>query len=312
MCNIPVLLVIFNRPDTTLKVLNGIREARPKKLYVAADGPRPNKDGEAKNCQETREVVLNGVDWDCEVFLLFRTENVGCALGVSQAVSWFFENEEMGIILEDDCFPDETFFSFCAEMLHHYRNDERVMHISGFNIQNGKTRGNASYYFSRYAEVWGWATWRRAWNLFDFDMNTYSDFISNNGLDIIFKDPAVKKRWYKNFRFVKSEIPSTIWDYRWMYSIWKENGLCITPNISVVQNIGFDERAFHTKSPDNPFAKVTCGKITNVKHPAIMIPNSEADDLTTAVRHQPPLHIRAKLKLRYLAKNFLISVKAFF
>ena len=309
--DIPVLLVIFNRADTTQQVLSAIRNVKPKKLYVAADGPRAHKEGEAKSCMEAREVVLNGVDWECEVITLFRTENVGCALGVSQAANWFFEQEEMGIILEDDCFPDETFFSFCAEMLHYYKEDERVMHISGFNIQNGKKRGNSSYYFSRYAEVWGWATWRRAWRLFDFEMSTYPDFLNDRGLDVIFKDPPVKKRWYKNFKYVLSEIPSTIWDYRWMYSIWKENGLCITPNISLVQNIGFDERAFHTKSPDNPFAKVKCGKISEIKHPSIMIPHSEADELTTAVRHQPPLFTRAKLKLRYLAKKTFSASKTF-
>lgn len=300
---VPVLLIIFNRYDSALQVINAIRAIKPAKLYIAADGPRENKPTEKIDCEETRKVVLEAIDWDCEVNTNFRDNNLGCGFGPAAAITWFFEHEEQGIILEDDCVPGESFFSFCRELLDHYKDDSRIMHISGFNIQQGQKRGKGSYYFSRYAEGWGWATWRRAWQLFDFNMEHYPDFLSQQGLDFIFPDAGVKKRWIKNFDFVLNETPTSIWDYRWMYSIWKENGLCITPNVSLVQNIGFDEKGTHTiNGTDSPFAKIKSGKLTRIDHPELMVPDQDADALTTALRYHPPLLTRAKLKIRYLAK----------
>lgn len=303
--DIPILLVVFNRPDTALQVIRTIKKVKPKKLYIAADGPRIGKEEEIKLCQETRNTVLKEIDWDCETFTLFRENNVGCAHGVSGAISWFFQNEEMGIILEDDCVPSTSFFNFCEELLHYYRDDTRVMQISGCNIQQGTWRGSASYYFSRYAEIWGWATWKRAWDLFDFDMQHYDKFIEQGGLKNIFPDPLVEKRWKKNFEKIRNENPPSVWGYRWMYSIWKENGVSIIPNVPLVQNIGFDERAVHTKSPDNPFGKIKAGSISKIEHPKVIVPHLEADAYTTAVRHQPPLLTRAKLKMKHLAKTKL-------
>lgn len=303
--NVPVLLVVFNRPDTALQVIRTIKKVKPTKLYIAADGPRDGNAEEARLCQETRELVLKEADWDCEVFTLFRTENLGCARGVSGAVSWFFEKEEMGIILEDDCVPDISFFSFCEELLQKYKDDTRIMQIGGCNIQQGKWHGNASYYFSRYAEIWGWATWKRAWQYFDFNMVHYDEFLEQGGLTNIFPDSSVEKRWRKNFHTIRNESPPSVWGYRWMYSIWKENGLSITPNVSLVQNVGFDERAVHTKSPDNPFAQIKAEKITEITHPHVVVPNHEADAFTTALRHQPPFFKRVKLKVQHLVKTKL-------
>jgi hypothetical protein len=301
--DVPVLMIIFKRADTALKVIEAISRVKPKKLYIAADGPREGKVGEAEECKDTRDTVMKAIDWECEIHTLFREENLGCGFGPAEAISWFFQHEERGIILEDDCVPGESFFSFCAELLEHYKDDERIMHISGFNIQDGKKRGDASYYFSRYAEVWGWATWRRAWQLFDFEMKSYQAFLAGHGLDFIFPEPAIRNRWMKNFQHVLSENPTSIWDYRWMFNIWKENGLCITPNVCLVKNIGFDERAIHTKSLDNPFAKIQIQELTEITHPTLIIPNLEADAFTTAIRHHPPLLTRARLKMQYMVKT---------
>jgi hypothetical protein len=301
--DIPVLVIIFKRADTALQVIEALSHVKPKKIYIAADGPRANKAGEAEECQETRETVLKAINWDSEVHTLFGNENLGCGLGPAEAISWFFKQEEQGIILEDDCVPGKSFFNFCAEMLERYKYDERVMHISGFNIQQGNKRGDASYYFSRYAEVWGWASWRRAWKLFDFNMTSYPEFLEKQGLDFIFSDPAIRNRWIKNFQHVLTETPTTIWDYRWMFSIWKENGLCISPNVPLVKNIGFDDRAIHTTSQDNPFAKIEIHEITDIVHPMLMIPDLQADALTTAIRHHPPLLTRARLKMRHMVKT---------
>ena len=156
----PVLFLIFNRPDTTKQVFSAIQKARPPRLYVAGDGPRPEQSNEAEICEIVRSIATN-VDWDCEVKTLFRDHNFGCRLAVSQAISWFFENEPEGIILEDDCLPSQSFFWFCQELLEDFRNDKQVGAICGFYSNELDYKPSASYFFSRYMRVWGWAGWRR-------------------------------------------------------------------------------------------------------------------------------------------------------
>jgi hypothetical protein len=165
----PILFLIFNRPDTTKAVFESIKSIKPLKLYIAADGARGNKLGEDLLVEETR-AIIQSVDWECEVKTLFRKENLGCKVAVSSAIDWFFENEEQGIILEDDCLPDASFYGFCENLLDYYKNDERVFHISGNNFQDGIIRGDGSYYFSKYNHSWGWATWRRVWKTYDVNM----------------------------------------------------------------------------------------------------------------------------------------------
>src|SRR5262249_20722231 len=161
-CKIPVLFLIFNRPNTTARVMEAIRTAGPGRLYVAADGPRDGNADEAKRCAEVRRIATQ-VDWPCEVQTLFRERNLGCRQAVSSAITWFFEQEQEGIILEDDCLPSPSFFPYCAELLARFRNDERIMCITGCNFQQDMKGYPYSYYFSKYHHVWGWATWRRAW-----------------------------------------------------------------------------------------------------------------------------------------------------
>src|SRR5260221_13687320 len=161
----PVLFILFNRPDTTAQVFDQIKTAQPKRLYIAADGPRLDFPDDELLCKQAREVI-KGIDWDCEVKILFNNENIGCKLGVSAALNWFFSQEEEGIILEDDCLPANGFFKFCDTLLEKYRDDTRIRHITGCNLQFGKKWGNASYYFSNRTHVWGWASWRRVWNIY--------------------------------------------------------------------------------------------------------------------------------------------------
>jgi hypothetical protein len=171
----PVLFVIFNRLDTTNIVFKAIRKAQPKKLYIAADGPRPGNVSDEEKCTSIRKLVIN-VDWDCELKTLFREENLGCGLGPASAYDWFFEHEEEGIILEDDCLPDPSFFIYCQELLEKYRHDTKIMHITGSNFQKGwQNDEDYSYYFSSYPHEWGWATWRRAWKLYDFKVQKYPE-----------------------------------------------------------------------------------------------------------------------------------------
>ena len=153
----PVLFLVFNRPDTTAQVFEAIRQAKPPRLYVASDGAREDKEGELEKVKQVREIVSQ-VDWNCEVKTLFRDKNLGCKIAVSSAIDWFFEQEEMGIILEDDCLPHPTFFRFCQELLERYRDDERIGMISGNNFQFGRKCTDYSYYFSMYSHIWGWAS----------------------------------------------------------------------------------------------------------------------------------------------------------
>jgi len=197
----PVLFLIFNRPNTTQKVFNAIRQAKPKQLFVAADGPRKGKEGEKEKYEQAREIIEQ-VDWNCEVRTLFREKNLGCKIAASSAIDWFFENVDEGIILEDDCLPSQSFFRFCQELLEYYRDDTRIMMISGNNFQFGKVRGEGSYYFSKYAHVWGWATWRRAWKHYDVNMKNFEDFLKSNQIINIFKIKQQQKYWMKILQLV--------------------------------------------------------------------------------------------------------------
>src|SRR6478736_1770065 len=182
----PILFIVFNRPDTTRVVFEAIRKVKPKKLYIAADGIRSKVKSDEENCAKVRAIV-NDVDWECDVKTLFHEENLNCGKAPSTAISWLFENEEEGIILEDDCLPSTSFFLFCEELLERYRYDSRVMHIGGNNFLNGWQKDNDySYYFSRSGHIWGWATWRRAWNKFDFDISLYSKLKDKNYFDRFF------------------------------------------------------------------------------------------------------------------------------
>jgi len=277
MLNTPILFLIFNRPDTTKKVFAAIRKAKPQKLYVAADGPRYEKSGEEANVREVRAIATN-VDWECEVKTLFREQNLGCKMGVSTAITWFFENEDEGIILEDDCVPDPSFFPFCQELLIRYQQDNRVMMISGNNFQNGKRRTDYSYYFSRHAHCWGWATWKRAWKHWNGDLATWPEVKAANFLDdIAGGDEAFVAYWSRIFdKCYAGRIDS--WAYPWTYSCWIEAGLTILPNTNLVSNIGFGEEATHTKKQNNKVANLPTFKIGfPLRHPPYMIRDSIAD-----------------------------------
>ena len=182
MFQTPILFLIFNRPDTTKRVFESIRSIKPAKLYIAADGDRKDKVGEDLLCKDTRSII-DLIDWECEIKTLFRPENLGCKIAVSSAIDWFFENEEQGIILEDDCLPNESFYIYCETLLNYYAFNERIMHISGNNFQDGMMRGNGSYYFSNYNHIWGWASWKRAWKAYNVDLSFLTETLIEKQFD---------------------------------------------------------------------------------------------------------------------------------
>ena len=179
----PVLFIIYNRIDTAKLTFDVIKKVKPSRIYIAADGPKSIKDKE--NCEASRAIV-NEIDWDCQVKTLFRDVNFGCKNAVSSAINWFFENEEMGIVLEDDCLPSIDFFMFCDQLLLKYKDDNKISIISGCNFQHGKNWGSYSYYFSNLTHVWGWASWRRVWNNYDVDLKNYDTSFALKSLKEIF------------------------------------------------------------------------------------------------------------------------------
>lgn len=275
MTTTPILFLIFNRPDTSYTVFDSIRKAKPLQLYVAADGPRKNNDNDSLKCLQTRAVI--NVDWDCEVHYLFRDENLGCKQAVSQAISWFFDQEEQGIILEDDCLPHPSFFQYCETLLEYYKNENRVMLISGDNFQNGKIRGDASYYFSNYPHIWGWASWRRAWKHYDVDMKSYPKFVEENRITAIFKKNRAQRYWLNKLdKSYKQKINT--WDYQWTYTIWNQAGATILPNVNLISNIGFQTGGTHTNIADKDMANLPTSEITfPLLHPTEIAINDSAD-----------------------------------
>lgn len=276
--NTPVAFLVFNRPDTTEKVFEEIRRARPPRLLVVADGPRPDKPGEAEKCEAAR-AIIERVDWPCEVLTNYSDVNLGCKRRVSSGLDWVFDTVEEAIILEDDCLPHPTFFRFCEELLEKYRDDERVMMISGDNFQFGRKRTEYSYYFSRYVHIWGWASWRRAWKYYDVDMKLWPDIRDGRWLYDVLGDKKAVSYWSNIFEKVyKGKIDT--WDYQWLFTNWVHNALAVMPNVNLVSNIGFGVEATRT-TIKNKFSDIAVEKMKfPLLHPPYIIRDTKADILT--------------------------------
>ena len=300
----PVLFLVFSRPDTTRRVFEAIRQVKPSRLYIAADGPRDNKLGEDLKVQEVRKYVMSNIDWECEIKTLFREKNLGCKLAVSSAIDWFFENEEEGIILEDDCLPDVSFFPFCSELLERYRHDERVMMVSGVNFLGGQRVTPYSYFFSKYNYIWGWASWRRAWKHYDVNMRLWPEFREKAFLlGILDKKEYI--HWSKYFDDIFSGKVDT-WDAQWTFSLWTQNGLSVMPAVNLVCNIGFGAQAFHTTKQIIPDQLLKSGRMPfPLEHPSYILCDKKADALMRKVfqgtlldqiKHIVPLKARLFIK----------------
>lgn len=277
MLEVPVAFLIFNRPDTTRRVFAEIARARPKRLLVVADGPRSLD--EAEKCAAARSVI-DQVDWDCEVLTNFSDVNLGCKRRVSSGLDWVFEQCEEAIILEDDCLPHPTFFSYCAELLGKYRDEERVMMISGNNFQFGRKRGSYSYYFSCYAHIWGWASWRRAWRYYDVHMERWPELQETSWLQSVLDDPDAIRHWRQVLdKSFAGQIDS--WDIQWVFTCWARNGLTVLPNVNLVSNIGFGREATHTKNDIYGVAGLSLEEVAlPLKHPPSVLRNEDADRFT--------------------------------
>lgn len=268
----PVLLIGFNRPENMCQVFAQIKKAKPAVLYIAVDGARPDKEGEDEKCQQCRDLARQ-VDWACELHTLFREKNAGCALGVSGAISWAFENEDRLIILEDDCVPVQSFFTFCDEMLERYKDDTRVWQVCGRSYHaNSEFFKDSDYIFSHYAHIWGWATWKRCWQHFDLYMSDFPQFIALGGAKNVYQSEYLGKRsnrsYSKKFKNINI-IASHTWDYQWSYTKLKNGALGIVPCKNLIHNIGSASGA-HSSGPyieDIPSEEMP----QKIRHPQFVI-----------------------------------------
>jgi hypothetical protein len=270
----PVVFLIFNRPDLTARTFESIRNARPAQLHVVADGPRPDRPGEANLCEATR-AVIEQVDWPCEVTKDYSEINLGCGKRVSSGITGAFKLFEEAIILEDDCLPHPCFFAFCSDLLARYRSDQRVMAITGNNFQSGQRRGPYSYYFSKYPHIWGWATWRRAWLHYDFTMTDWAEYCERDYLRTTCPNPIESSSWTNYAKNIISGRLDT-WDFQWMFACWRQSGLAITPQVNLVSNVGFRADATHTVG-NSPEANIPTRDIGPVGHPPFVVVDSVAD-----------------------------------
>jgi hypothetical protein len=293
--NSPVAFFIFKRPETTRRVFEVIASARPPQLFVVADGPR-NAD-EASRCEAAR-AIIDRVNWDCDVVTDYSNTNLGLKRRIASGLDWVFEQVEEAIILEDDCLPDPTFFRFCQELLDVYRDDSRVMHISGDNFLRGTYRFSASYYFSRYPHVWGWATWRRAWQNYDVYMTLWTQLPEHKHFLDQFVTARERRFWREIWDNVSAGRIDT-WDYQWVFACVAHDGLAIMPDRNLVSNIGFGRQATHTSIEGDLSALPVKPMAFPLVHPTLIAPDLEADRRTADIALLPPRwgkRIRRKLK----------------
>ncbi len=294
---LPILYILFNRPDRIEPSFAPIRRYRPERLYLAADGPRPGAPNDPERCRLAREKVRALIDWPCDVRTLFRDHNAGCGLHVSSSISWMFESEDSGAIIEDDCVVADEFFPFCQEMLERHRNDPRVAQVNAFVPHPPAADSNATS-FSEYPAIWGWATWRRAWRDMDFEMKQW---------------PSLRWRIWSRFppleacihfllwRGVHQKILRTgradAWGFQWSIAVMMNRRLCVQPEVNLVENIGFGPDSTHCRhaAPDDPRAQVRRGHLRfPLRHPPeVAVPPRKARaDSRAYVRHYAGLLLR--------------------
>ncbi len=271
-----VVLIVFNRPEVTKTVFERIRQARPGCLMVIADGPRECRQGETDACRRVREIIEQ-VDWPCEVLKNYSDTNMGCGARVASGIDWVFRHVEQATILEDDCLPNPTFFSFCEELLERYRDEKQVMQISGSNFLFGRRATEESYYFSRYPLCWGWATWRRAWQHFDFEMQTWK--ANRDGCLARFSHQSERTFWRDGWDRIAQRRLDT-WDYQLALAFLSTDGLAVTPSTNLVSNIGFGSDATHTRSRLLAMRPGVGAMEFPLRHPVHLEANRVADEFT--------------------------------
>jgi hypothetical protein len=292
----PVLMIVFNRPDHTSKVFERIREAQPRRLFVAADGARKGNASDAESTAETRRIATT-VDWPCEVRTLFRDENLGCKTAIKTCLDWYFEQVEEGIVLEDDCVPEPTFFRYAAELLDKYRHDDRIATIAGTNYLLESQKFDSSYYFTKYLFVWGWASWRRVWRQYDFKMASWPKFRDEGRLHRVFPNVRSLRYWTWIFDRTHDETLNA-YDYQFFYSQMVNNRMSIAPARNLVSNIGWGSGSTNTSYRNPEMEMATYPMEFPLREPAFMVPDERADQFTEELIFAKPLSRKVRNRLR--------------
>ncbi len=278
----PVLLLAFNRPDKQAKVFDRVRQVRPKQLFIAADGPRSHVKTDHELCKQTRQVMMNHIDWPCEVKTLFRDTNKGIDPAIVEAFDWVFAQVDRAIILEDDCLARPEFFWFCQAMLNRYKEDSRVYGICGFKNPDSVFQGPPpkNTYFFTYPRNhhWGWATWRRAWKVYDQSMSFFPHFKERKLAELLYPDKEARDYTMRFWNVAYSKGPNTknnhyLWDCRFALSVVARDGCYIYPSVNLIENIGFDQSATHVKTPLQAYwrQQSVAFDVANLEHPSFVI-----------------------------------------
>lgn len=276
--SVPILFIVFNRPDETARVFDSIRTIRPSRLFIAADGPRENRLDDMDLCKKVREIIK--IDWECEVSYKYSQGNLGCMNGPVSAIDWVLGQVEEAIILEDDCLPDISFYAFCKEMLMRYKDDTRIGAIMGTNEWErpdySHLNKGCSYFFSRYFKAWGWATWARTWKGNDVYIKKWPIASSEKFLSLISRDRFVRRYWTRIYDITYQQKVNSWWDYQWMFYNWLENRLFVVPAQNMVSNLGFSPTATHTKAFKSPRQVVPM--VFPLRHPSVYVPCLQMDE----------------------------------
>ena len=299
----PVVFIIFNRPDVTERVFAEIAKAKPPKLLVVGDGARANREDEAAKVAACRALIAR-VDWPCEVLTNYSKINLGCKVRVSSGLNWVFEQVEEAIILEDDCLPDSTFFRFCEEMLNRFRDDKRIGMISGDNFQFGGARNQDSYYFSKYAHIWGWATWRDRWqSSYDFELKKWPLLRDGRWLQDLFSNKHEAIYWERIFeKTFSGKINS--WAYRWFFANLIEGRVSVAPNVNLISNIGFGRDDATNTQLISKEADIATSPITfPLLHPSFIVINKVADDFEYRTLLYHSIYKRLLNKIRRILRS---------
>ena len=279
MFTTPILLITFNRPDHARQVLQEIRKQQPAQLFVCQDGAREGNALDQDHMQQVRDVINELVDWPCELHTLYQEKNLGCGQGPTAGISWFFSQVEMGVILEDDCIPHPDFFSYCDELLKKYKYDSRVSFIGGCNHQLPVSLDESYSFMGGHHQTWGWATWRRTWEQFDYNLTRWDEKQFKNVIRRYYKDNRQRAYWMNIYEQVKrNRMNESCWDYQFYFSCWEKGQLAICPNVNLVSNVGFGYDATHTNGENNALLSVQTTSILPLKHPNEVKYNQKLDD----------------------------------
>lgn len=296
--DVPVVFLVFNRPELTARVFACIRGAQPARLFIVADGPRSDCPGEADRCCRVRELIERGVDWPCELVRDYSEANLGCARRVSSGITRVFDQVERAIVLEDDCLPDPTFFPFCAELLERHRDDERIAQIAGCSFRHSPPADGESYYYSRYPHCWGWATWRRAWRHYDHAMTAWADPAQRRAVLRSIESPAERRYWRHAFAGTLTGRHDS-WAYRWTLACMARSSLSVVAGVNLVSNIGYGAEATHTDAEGSLAAIPAVPLSFPLRHPSV-VDRDRATDRAVGLRcfRRPGLWTRCWRRLR--------------